>query len=107
MAFGAMVALARRARAGGSWLVRISLAQTGRWLVGRGEVSETELANVPKDFTPAELARWTITTETPAGRLHHLAPVLRLSETPPRWARPSAPLGYHAPVWPARGASAG
>ena len=38
MAFGAMVALARRAREGGSWLVRISLAQTGRWLVGRGEV---------------------------------------------------------------------
>src|SRR5436853_2833762 len=40
MAFGAMVALARRAREGGSWLVRISLAQTGRWLVGRGEVPE-------------------------------------------------------------------
>src|SRR5205807_2589465 len=34
MAFGAMVALARRAREGGSWLVRISLAQTGRWLIG-------------------------------------------------------------------------
>src|SRR6266498_3750172 len=39
MAFGALVALARRAREGGSWLVRISLAQTGRWLVGRGQVS--------------------------------------------------------------------
>src|SRR6202166_2722117 len=33
MAFGAMVALARRARDRGSWLVRISLAQTGHWLV--------------------------------------------------------------------------
>src|SRR5467141_1185498 len=40
MAFGAMVALGRRAREGGSWLVRISLAQTGRWLVGRGQVPE-------------------------------------------------------------------
>jgi hypothetical protein len=28
--------------------------------------------------------------------------VLRLSETPPRWARPSVPLGYNEPVWPAR-----
>jgi CoA-transferase family III len=37
MAFGAMVVLTRRAREGGSWLVRISLAQTGRWLVGRGQ----------------------------------------------------------------------
>jgi crotonobetainyl-CoA:carnitine CoA-transferase CaiB-like acyl-CoA transferase len=100
MAFGAMVALGRRAREGGSWLVRISLAQTGRWLVGRGEVPEGELKDVPKEFTRTELERWTTTSETPAGQLHHLAPVVRLSETPPRWARPSVPLGYHEPVWP-------
>jgi crotonobetainyl-CoA:carnitine CoA-transferase CaiB-like acyl-CoA transferase len=102
MAFGAVVALARRAREGGSWLVRISLAQTGRWLVSRGEVPETELRDVPEEFTTAELARWSTTSETPAGRLHHLAPVLKLSETPPRWARPAVPLGHHAPVWPPR-----
>jgi crotonobetainyl-CoA:carnitine CoA-transferase CaiB-like acyl-CoA transferase len=102
MAFGALVALTRRVREGGSWLVRISLAQTARWLVGRGQVPEAQLKEVPKEFTPAELARWSTTTETPAGRLQHLAPVLRLSETPPRWARPSVPLGYHEPVWPAR-----
>jgi len=102
MAFGAMVALARRAREGGSWLVRISLAQTGRWLVNRGQVPEALLKDVPKEFTPAEIARWTLTSDTPMGRLHHLGPVVRLSETPPRWARPSVPLGYNDPVWPAR-----
>jgi crotonobetainyl-CoA:carnitine CoA-transferase CaiB-like acyl-CoA transferase len=100
MAFGAIVALARRAREGGSWLVRISLAQTGRWLVGRGQVPEAQLADVAKEFTREELERWTTTSNTPAGRLHHLAPVVRLSETAPRWARPSVPLGYHDPVWP-------
>ena len=104
MAFGALVALARRAREGGSWLVQISLAQTGRWLVGRGQVPEALLKDVPKEFTPAELLRWSMTSDTPVGRLRHLAPVLRLSETPPRWARPSVPLGYHAPEWPARAA---
>ena len=102
MAFGAMVALARRAREGGSWLVRISLAQTGRWLVGRGEVPAADLGDVPKDFTAAEIERWSTTSETPMGRLHHLGPVLRLSETPPRWARPSVPLGYNEPAWPPR-----
>jgi hypothetical protein len=102
MAFGALVALARRVREGGSWLVRISLAQTGRWLVGRGQVPEVELKDVPKEFTPAELERWSMTSDTPVGRLHHLGPVVRLSETPPRWARPSVPLGYHEPVWPER-----
>jgi crotonobetainyl-CoA:carnitine CoA-transferase CaiB-like acyl-CoA transferase len=102
MAFGAMVALGRRAREGGSWLVRISLAQVGRWLVGVGQVPEADLKDVPKDFTPAELERWSMTSNTPVGRLQHLGPVLRLSETPPRWARPMVPLGYNEPVWPPR-----
>ena len=102
MAFGAMVALARRAREGGSWLVRISLAQTGRWLVDRGQVSGAELKDAPGEFTPAELERWSMVSDTPAGRLHHLGPVVSLSETPPRWARPSVPLGYNEPVWPER-----
>jgi hypothetical protein len=103
MAFGAMVALARRVREGGSWLVRISLAQTGRWLVDRGQVPEAQLRNVPPEFTPAEVASWSMTSETPMGRLGHLSPVLQLSATPPGWARPSVPLGYHQPVWPKRG----
>ena len=37
-AFGAMIALARRAREGGSWLVRLSLAQTGHWVTGLGRL---------------------------------------------------------------------
>jgi hypothetical protein len=102
MAFGAMVALARRAREGGSWLVRISLAQTGRWLVSRGQVPESELQDVPKEFAPEELERWTIASQTPIGRLRHLAPVVKLSETPPHWSRPTVPLGYDQPAWPAR-----
>ena len=102
MAFGALVALARRAREGGSWLVRISLAQTGRWLVESGQVPEAELENVPGEFSPEELASWSMVSETPAGRLHHLSPVLHLSETPPHWARPSVPLGYNVAVWPER-----
>ena len=102
MAFGAMVALGRRAREGGSWLVRISLAQTGRWLVGRGEVPAAMLKEIPEDFTAEEIKRWSTASDTPAGRLRHLAPVVRMSETPTRWARPSVPLGYHPPEWPAR-----
>src|SRR5207237_6198744 len=83
MAFGAMVALARRARDGGSWLVRISLAQTGRWLVGRGEVPETALKDVASEFPQTELDRWSIENDTPAGRLRHLGPTVHLPESPP------------------------
>ena len=103
MAFGAMVALERRAREGGSWLVRISLAQVGKWIVDLGEVDADAARAAPAEFTPAELEAWSMTTDIPSGRLRHLRPVVRLSETPPYWARPSVPLGYHQPVWPPRG----
>ena len=102
MAFGTLLALARRAREGGSWLVRISLAQTGSWLVGRGQVPEAELQEVPEDFTPDEIARWSTFSDLSIGRVSHLAPVLQLSETQPHWSRPAVPLGYHEPVWPNR-----
>jgi crotonobetainyl-CoA:carnitine CoA-transferase CaiB-like acyl-CoA transferase len=103
MAFGAMVALARRAREGGSWLVRISLAQIGKWIVDLGEVSESAALDAPAEFAAEELERWSMVTDTPSGKLRHLKPVVQLSETAPYWARPSVPLGYHRAEWPERG----
>ena len=100
MAMGAMLALAKRAQEGGSWLVRISLAQVGKWLVDLGEVPESALTGIPAEFSPEEIERWSMVTETPKGPLKHLKPAVQLSETPARWARPSVPLGYHQPVWP-------
>jgi crotonobetainyl-CoA:carnitine CoA-transferase CaiB-like acyl-CoA transferase len=93
MAYGAMLALARRAREGGSWLVRVSLARTGKWIVDRGAVDASgALAEEPADLTMA--------TRSPAGLITHLKPVVQLSETPARWARPPVPLGHHRPEWP-------
>ena len=85
-------------REGGSWLVRVSLAQTGRWLVDRGQVPESDLHDIPSEFTPEELEGWATTTDTPSGKLTHLKPALQLSETTPHWTRPTVPLGYHDPV---------
>ena len=102
MAFGAMVALARRAKEGGSWHVRISLAQIARWLVDRGQVPEADLKNVPAEFKPEELESWTTTTDTPTAQIWHFNPVVKMSETPARWERPAVPLDYHQAVWPPR-----
>jgi len=100
LAFGAMVALARRATQGGSWLVRLSLAQTGRWLDRLGRVNGLALDDLRADAV-ADLME---ETATPWGRMKAVAPVAQLSETPGRFARPSTPLGAHPPEWPARGA---
>jgi hypothetical protein len=109
-AFGTLVALARRAREGGSYHVRASLAQTGMWLHRYGSdaldpdsptsVEDAVRPGSPEGFSAEELASWSTETETPYGRIQHLKPVIELSETPPRWERPSVPLGTHSPVWP-------
>ena len=103
MAFGAMLALERRAREGGGWLVRISLAQVGKWMADLGEVPADVLKGISEEFSAAELDGWSMTSQTPSGPLRHLKPVAQMSETLPHWARPSVPLGYHRPVWPAPG----
>ncbi|MCH9671666.1 MAG: CoA transferase [Gammaproteobacteria bacterium] len=102
MAFGTLVALKRRATEGGSWMVRLSLAQVGHWLQQQGEILPSELTDVPSEFDTASVESWLTTSETPMGHLTHLGPVCEFSETPARWERPSVPLGHSAPEWPAR-----
>jgi crotonobetainyl-CoA:carnitine CoA-transferase CaiB-like acyl-CoA transferase len=98
MAYGALVALARRAREGGSWLVRVSLARTGKWIADRGFFEG--FRELPEDLPREELAKLMEERDSPYGRIRHLKPVLGLSETPPRWERPPVPLGSSAPLWP-------
>jgi crotonobetainyl-CoA:carnitine CoA-transferase CaiB-like acyl-CoA transferase len=102
MAFGAMVALARRAREGGSWRVRVSLARTGKWIVDRGLLDAVNAMQAPKELSEDEITRITTETSSLLGRIRHLTPVAHMAETPPRWARSPIPLGHDAPVWPPR-----
>ena len=103
MALGTMAALARRAREGGSWLARVSLARTGKWIVDRGLLPEAALQGIADELPEAEIQALCTETDAPDGKIRHLKPVVGLSETPPYWARPPVPLGYHPPVWPPRG----
>jgi crotonobetainyl-CoA:carnitine CoA-transferase CaiB-like acyl-CoA transferase len=99
MAFGATLALARRAREGGSWLVRVALARTGKWIVDLGE-PRRPWAGLPEDLPKAELDALMGEMDAPDGRIRYLKPVLQLSQTPPHWTRPPVPLGAHPPAWP-------
>ncbi len=111
-ALGALVALARRARSGGSWHVRASLCQTGSWIQRRARsslapaervsIEEAIAAGQVPGLSAAEVAALRVESDSPFGRISHLGPVLALSETPPRWERPSAPRGTHAALWPER-----
>ena len=96
MAFGTAVALERRAREGGSWLVRVALARVGQWIVDHGL---TSFDGIAADVPAAELARYCAEMDAPIGRLTYLKPVIQLSHTPGAWTRPPAPLGTHEARW--------
>jgi crotonobetainyl-CoA:carnitine CoA-transferase CaiB-like acyl-CoA transferase len=102
MAFGAAVALGRRAREGGSWLVRVALARVGKWIVDRGVLAGEDWRALPDELAGEELQALMGEMDSPAGKIGYLRPVVRLSSTAPYWSRPPVPLGAHAPVWPAR-----
>jgi hypothetical protein len=102
MAFGAAVALGRRAQEGGSWLVKVALVRVGQWIVDRGLLPESDYRAAPAELPEQELAALLGEMGSPAGRIRHLKPVLELSGTPPFWSRPPVPLGTHAPQWPER-----
>jgi len=99
MAFGAMMARARQSREGGSWHVRVSLAQTGRWLWNLGRLAD----GFKTEDLKADAVR-PFLEELPSGfgPLQSVSHAAALSKTPAFWARPAMPLGSHPPQWPAR-----
>ena len=96
MAFAAMSALACRAREGGSWHVRISLAQTGQWLRGLGRIDGLACPDPGFEDVRGRLDD----VASGFGRLTTVRHAATMSETPPGWARPAVPLGTHPPAWP-------
>lgn len=98
MAFGAMMAKARQAREGGSWHVRVSLAQTGRWLWNLGRLDGG--LNTPDLTAEAVHAAFMEAVPSGFGTLTAVRHSAVLSRTPARWSRPAMPLGSHPPQWP-------
>jgi len=88
--------LVRRAERGGSWHVRTSLAQTGYWFRQLGRADGLTCPDPGFDDVRDRLE------DTPSGfgTLTAVRHAAVMTETPPRWVRPTVPLGTHAPAWP-------
>ncbi|HWK98157.1 MAG TPA: CoA transferase [Pseudolabrys sp.] len=96
IAYGAMTALLRQRVKGGSWHVRVSLAQTGRWLRSLGRIEGMGA----HDPVRGDVLDCLEESSSGFGRLSAVRHPATMSETPPHWARPSVPLGTHPPRWP-------
>lgn len=93
-AAGAACALARRAREGGSWHVKVSLARTGMYTQSFGLRDSLRPA-------PAEGAGpWCHSLHTPMGTLRYLPIPIKLPATPLRGWEPAVRLAPGAEPWP-------
>ncbi len=96
MAAAAMSALLRQRREGGAWRVRAALAWTGRWLEDLGTIDAIH-AEAPSEAT---IQAHLVEEEGPFGRVRRIPMATELSDTPPIWDLPAAPLDAHTATWP-------
>jgi crotonobetainyl-CoA:carnitine CoA-transferase CaiB-like acyl-CoA transferase len=87
-------ALIRQQREGGSWHVRLSLAQTGHWLRSLGRIENGFSVAMPNVDPYLEMM------SSGFGELTAVSHSAQLSRTPAAWMRPSMPPGSHQPIWP-------
>lgn len=95
-AFGALLALAKRATEGGSYHVEVSLCQSAMLIQREGRVTDFENATnmIDKD-TFEEYAIYD--NNTIYGDLKSLGPTIRMSKTSARWNRTTPALGSSKP----------
>jgi crotonobetainyl-CoA:carnitine CoA-transferase CaiB-like acyl-CoA transferase len=97
LAFGVLMARIRQAQEGGSFLVRVSLAATGRWLWNLGRVDNGFACPLPRRDDVADLLE---ESRSPFGLMRGVRHAAQMSATPAGWTRPAVPLGTHPLVWP-------
>ena len=100
-AYGVLLALAKRAREGGSYHVRVSLCQSGMFIQRQGRcLFDNPPGTGLEGLAAEEGERLQIEADSPYGRMRFLRPVVQLSETPAAWARPTPKLGGDEARWP-------
>src|SRR4029077_12509505 len=88
-AYGILLALATRAREGGSYHVRVSRCTAGLFFYRHGKVG---FPGLDLELSTAELDAIRIESRPKSGSLRHLGPILKPSETQPHWSRPTPQL---------------
>jgi len=97
-AAGVIAALARRAKEGGSYHVKLSLSRCSAWYstLGLLDKNAIDFDGAPHHLMAPDL----MTEQTPLGELRRLAPALGYSKTPSAWATPLlVPRGSSRAEW--------
>lgn len=99
-ALGALLALGRRAREGGSWHVQVSLCRTAMFLqdIGRAPFEASRAGDLPGP-SAEQVASVMAQSQGARGRLRFVGPVLRMEGAPPHHERQAPLLGADAAEW--------
>jgi crotonobetainyl-CoA:carnitine CoA-transferase CaiB-like acyl-CoA transferase len=92
---GAIAALVRRWRNGGTTHVTTSLTRAAMWVDGFGRTASPAAAGYDVDDL-------LVTSSGPIGDVVHLRPPVRLGGVPAGWPHPTVPRGAHSLEWPSR-----
>lgn len=93
---GAMAALLMRAKHGGSYHVKVSLARTAMWVQNLGYVPESDYSKMPeKDEYPTNLHSFM----TSCGRVTELSPAVRFDRMPRKDLTLLQPFGANDAEW--------
>jgi crotonobetainyl-CoA:carnitine CoA-transferase CaiB-like acyl-CoA transferase len=98
---GALAALIRRSREGGSYHVKVSLTSASMFVQSLGLLTAEERRRMP-DAVPRPPEDSFVTLASPFGELRVPAPIVQYSATPAYWARPPSPVGHDALEWLSR-----
>lgn len=96
MALGGMMGRLKQSREGGSWLVRVALARTGRWLQSLGKQEALDATDQTAESVADLIEDY---GQTAFGRVSGVKPATQLSVTPGHWATKTVPPGTHAAEW--------
>ena len=94
-AFAAISALQKQMKEGGSWLVEVSLAQTGHYLTSLGQ--QNHINSYDKNLKNRNL--YIEKVESSFGTVEYTKPAAVLSETPGKWNLTPSNFGTYAPSW--------
>jgi hypothetical protein len=97
-ATGVMMALLRRAKEGGSYHVKVSLAKTSMWVQSLGLYSQFDSSKPARHFAQ-DLVPILESRQSAYGPLEQLPPVAQFSRTTAFWSLPPAPNGADQPAW--------
>jgi len=85
-AAGVIAALRKRAREGGSYHVRISLARAAMWYASLGMFPNKDVDTSAEEHKMIPMR--TLEADSGYGKVHRLAPQVKLSKTPGKWRSP-------------------